>query len=214
MEKKQIQETIQQSFYRECQAYDFYLKGIKLLKEQIKRIEEEQNRLVEREETIKQIAEMKNFLSSEEFEKIKTLIKLSDEESDRLKKAVTSFTEKNKHEEGTYIEKLEKQIQGLSRLRNNKRAILRQIKSNILQIISYVSENDMELIVSNEIAETAYKAFVYYYRETYHFEKERNIINTQKSNLPIEFLKAYLAQGEKEEKALAWFEEEARKINF
>lgn len=214
MEKKDLQETIQHSFEHECRCYASYVESLNWLKEKIRKIEYQCNKIKEREETIRQILEMKHFLSSEEFEKMKKTIKFF-EKNDGFIEAIRKSSETNEFDEDKELKRLESQQDMLVRLKDDKERILKEIRCNIMNIISDASANAMKLTISMDISEVACKAFVYYFREDYHFKRERNIIDIKRScYLPREFLKAYLEKGENVEKALEWFESEARIIKF
>lgn len=221
MEKSKIQKIIQKYFEQECREYIFSLETYHLLVVQAQSLEDEISSLEDKKETIEDILKMNEFLASEKFEKIKKELKEPDMNS--LMNAITDFVKdggKNLTRIQSSIEKTSEKAQEIDSLIISKQRILRSIKENILLIISYVSENDMELVIPKEISEVAYKAFVEYYKYDNHFYKERNIIDISNSELPKDFINAYNAKVQdgydkrEEEIALKWFQDEAEKVEW
>ena len=218
MKKEQIQETIQKSFEQECRGYAFYTEAYNLMQAQLEDIEDEIEDSEKNKETIIKVEKLKAFLNSKERTEIEE--KLQCKITDEFKKAVLEFLDngtRSFEEMEQSLEKLYKQEKELRNLRDDKKIALRRIRTNIIRIISYVAEYDMKLVVTKEISDVAYKAFVEYYKDTSNFMHNKHIIDIENSNLPEEFMKAYLSAGYnmiEMKQALEWFEQEAKKINF
>ena len=167
-------------------------------------------------ETIIKVEKLKAFLNSKERNEIEE--KLQCKITDEFKKAVLEFLDngiRGFEQMEQSLEELYKQEKELRNLRDDKKIALRRIRTNIIRIISYVAENDMELVVTKEISDVAYKAFVEYYKDTSNFIHNRHIIDIENSNLPEEFMIAYLTAGYNMieiKQALEWFEQEAKKL--
>ena len=216
MEKSKIQETIQKSFEQECRGYAFYLGAYHLLLEQIECCEDEMSSLQGEITTFENVSRLEDYFNSDEFERIKEKLKITDE---ILPHKVAEFTKNNKiniEEADLKIKELEEQRRELYYLLINKKDTLERIKNNLLNILSYVSEQDMKIFIPEDVAKVAYKVLVSYYMDTMHFDGERNILIIEKSFLPEKFVKAYMAgtSGDEADEALKWFEEEAKKINW
>ncbi len=216
MEKSKIQETIQNSFEQECRGYAFYLEAYNLILAQIECCEDEMLSLQEEVATFDSVSKLEDYFNSKKFERIKEKLKISDE---ILPDKVAEFTKNNKinmEEADLKIKKLDKQEKELCYLLKNKKDTLERIKNNLLNILSYISEQNMKIFVPEDVAKVAYKVLVSYYMDTMHFDGERNILIIEKSFLPEDFLKAYMAgtSGDEADEALKWFEEKAKKIKW
>ena len=181
-------------------------------------IEDEIEDSEKNKETIIKVEKLKAFLNSKE--RIEIEEKLQCKITDELKKAVLECLDngtRSFEEMEQSLEELYKQEKELRNLRDDKKIALRRIRTNIIRIISYVAEYDMKLVVTKEISDVAYKAFVEYYKDTSNFMHNKHIIDIENSNLPEEFMKAYLSAGYnmiEMKQALEWFEQEAKRINF
>lgn len=179
-------------------------------------IEDEIEDSEKNKETIIKVEQLKEFLNSKERNEIEE--KLQCKITDEFKKAVLEFLDngiRGFEQMEQSLEELYKQEKELRNLRDDKKIALRRIRTNIIRIISYVAENDMELVVTKEISDVAYKAFVEYYKDTSNFIHNRHIIDIENSNLPEEFMIAYLTAGYNMieiKQALEWFEQEAKKL--
>ena len=185
---------------------------------QLEDIEDEIEDSEKNKETIIKVEKLKAFLNSKERTEIEE--KLQCKITDEFKKAVLEFLDNSTRsfeEMEQSLEELYKQEKELRNLRDDKKIALRRIRTNIIRIISYVAEYDMKLVVTKEISDVAYKAFVEYYKDTSNFMHNKHIIDIENSNLPEEFMKAYLSAGYnmiEMKQALEWFEQEAKKIDF
>ena len=183
---------------------------------QLEDIEDEIEDSEKNKETIIKVEKLKAFLNSKERTEIEE--KLQCKITDEFKKAVLEFLDngiRGFEQMEQSLEELYKQEKELRNLRDDKKIALRRIRTNIIRIISYVAENDMELVVTKEISDVAYKAFVEYYKDTSNFIHNRHIIDIEDSNLPEEFMIAYLTAGYNMieiKQALEWFEQEAKKL--
>ena len=179
-------------------------------------IEDEIEDSEKNKETIIKVEKLKAFLNSKE--RIEIEEKLQCKITDEFKKAVLEFLDngtRSFEEMEQSLEELYKQEKELRNLRDDKKIALRRIRTNIIRIISYVAEYDMKLVVTKEISDVAYKAFVEYYKDTSNFMHNKHIIDIENSNLPEEFMKAYLSAGYnmiEMKQALEWFEQEVKKL--
>ena len=214
MKKEQIQETIQKLFERACRSYAFNIESYDLILVQIERIEGEIETLYERKEIMEKASELSELLNSENITKLKEM--LGFKSIDNLNKDISAFlkTSDDKFEEiERLLGELEKEQEQIVRLRIDYNKMLKCIWTRIRYIISFVADNGMKLVVKEDIADVAYKAFVNYYQYSNNFNSHRNIIDIENSTLPEKFVDAYLEQEETDQ-ALEWFEKEAKKIKF
>lgn len=214
MKKEQIQETIQKSFEQECRGYAFYAEAYYLMQARIESFEGEISTLEEKKEAIEKALELKELLSSEGFNNVKE--KLKSVNTDDFMKEVSDFLDTSSSDAKQIpllLKELYEQERKLISLRKDKQEVLCKIRTSIRYIFDYVAENDMKLVVTREIADVAYKAFVEYYKDTNNFIHNRDIIDMENSSLYARFVKAYSEKVELNQ-ALEWFEKEAERSNF
>lgn len=215
MKKEQIQETIQKSFEQECRGYVLYAEAYNLMQAQIESFEEEIKALEDREEAIENVSKLKDLLNVTDFKRLNENSK--DVNTDNLMKAVSDFLDASTidfKEMEFLLQELYEENKKLKNLREDKKNVLSKIRSSIHYMISYMAENDMKLVVTEEISDVAYKALVEYYADENHFIHDRNIIDVENSDLPESFVKAYSEKGPEMDKALEWFEQKAKQIDF
>ena len=203
-----LQKPLQEAFDTECRCYEIYLKAYESMLETREKLEMQLDELKEKQELDEKISSYNQAFNSSEFDRIKKLVNLPDSVAKNFISAFSMYEGMcGLAEKMAAIEYMQNTI---SRCYSIFRKRLKDILISVSSILGYVSDADVKLTFceKNPIAE---RLLIICYSDMNHFKYYRNIIEIEGCTLGKDFMRAYLAEGESEEEAIAWFCEEAKK---
>lgn len=214
MDKKEIQETLQNFFDSECRSYIIYSKRREMLEKFFSSFDQDMAEIEKQMPYEKKNLTFDQLAVSEEFWNLMVLYNTPNAGKE-FEKAIKEI-ETARIELDEKIKELKEQQIIFMRMAKINSNTIDVIISNLDWIIKCVKAAEVKMSFNESpIVDVAYKVFVHYYAVPYNFISCRNVLNIKNTNFSEEFKKAYLAETEEEKRrAFDWFVKEAKRNYF